>query len=125
MKKYVLFIGRWQPFHNGHAHIIDQVLAKRKSVLIAVRDTPTCYTDPFSLLDRIRMIRDHYRGQDVCVIPIPDIESVSVGRQVGYEVHRPFDDVGGSKIRQMMADGDEWREFVPEKIAEYIDALVA
>ena len=39
-EKYALFIGRWQPFHNGHKHIIQNALDEGKNVLIACRETP-------------------------------------------------------------------------------------
>ena len=38
--KYALFIGRWQPFHEGHQWLIDQKLKHGKRVCIAIRDVP-------------------------------------------------------------------------------------
>lgn len=38
-KKYALFIGRWQPFHNGHKHLIDSALLRGDDVCIAIRNT--------------------------------------------------------------------------------------
>ena len=31
-KKYALFIGRWQPFHNGHKYLIDEALDQHTAV---------------------------------------------------------------------------------------------
>jgi adenylylsulfate kinase len=38
-KKYALFIGRWQPFHNSHKFLIDKALSEGKNVCVAIRDT--------------------------------------------------------------------------------------
>ena len=38
--KFALFIGRWQPFHEGHQWLIDQKLKHGKRVCIAIRDVP-------------------------------------------------------------------------------------
>jgi len=31
-----LFVGRWQPFHEGHKALIETVLKKGKPVVIAI-----------------------------------------------------------------------------------------
>jgi cytidyltransferase-like protein len=36
--QYALFIGRWQPFHEGHQWLINQQFEKGKNVSIAIRD---------------------------------------------------------------------------------------
>ena len=37
MSKYSLFIGRWQPWHEGHLWLINQRLKEKKNVCIAIR----------------------------------------------------------------------------------------
>lgn len=55
-----VFIGRFQPFHNGHLSVIRQALAQAECVLVLVgsanraRDT----RNPFTYLERRDMIRD-------------------------------------------------------------------
>jgi adenylyl-sulfate kinase len=128
MSKYALFIGRWQPFHNGHQHIIQQALDAGKKVAIACRKTPITESDPYTVEERIEMISNVYRGKPVIVIPIPDIESVNIGRKVGYDVVRydAPDDIEGisaTQIRSMMDNGDDsWKTKVPREIAKYIGA---
>jgi len=125
-KPRALFIGRWQPFHNGHKHIIDEALKEGESVLIAVRDTELSESDPFTVEQRIRMIRGTYCDQDVEVMRIPDISSVRIGRKVGYDVVRydvPEDVAGisATQIRAKREAGDDtWRDFVPAAVAEYL-----
>ena len=87
-KKYSLFIGRWQPFHLGHDFIIRQALDEGKSVWIAIRDTPITEWDPYTAQERLEMISAHYAEEDVVVTIVPDIESVNIGRKVGYDVNR-------------------------------------
>lgn len=82
-----LFIGRWQPFHEGHKGLIDTVLNEGKSVVIAVRDTLISEKNPYTVFERIQMIRDIYgKNPNVKIIPIPDISEVIYGRDVGWSI---------------------------------------
>lgn len=84
-----LFIGRWQPFHEGHQKLIGKVLDEGGSVVIAVRDTPISESNPYTVEDRIKRIEDHYKENErVQVISIPDIKDVCYGRDVGWGVRR-------------------------------------
>jgi len=84
---YSLFIGRWAPFHDGHKKLIDTVLKEGKKVLIAVRDTKLSEDNPYTVEERIEMIRRVYGDDDrVKVIAIPDISEVCYGRDVGWSV---------------------------------------
>ncbi len=51
-----LFIGRWQPFHNGHKTLIETVLKKNKPVVIGIRDTEVSEKNPYSTSERWAMI---------------------------------------------------------------------
>lgn len=85
--KYSLFIGRWQPFHDGHKKLIDKVLAEGKNVLIACRDTEMDEQNPYTFADRFKMIRKAYPDINrVMIISIPDIEEVCYGRGVGWGI---------------------------------------
>lgn len=125
-KKYSAYLGRWQPFHNGHDFIIRKKLEEGKSVLIAVRDTPITEINPYTTEERVEMISEHYKDDDVKVIIIPDIESVNIGRKVGYEVNRydapeDIEGISATEIRNMMTKGDEgWKTKVPPRIADYL-----
>ncbi len=48
MKKYALFIGRWQTWHKGHEWLINQQLTKGKNVWVAIRDVETDEKNPKS-----------------------------------------------------------------------------
>ena len=45
--KYSMFIGRWQPWHNGHRWLIDQRLQEGKNVLICVREVSKDDKNPY------------------------------------------------------------------------------
>lgn len=119
-----MFVGRWQPFHNGHKWLINQKLSEGKAILIAVRDIPPDDKNPFTTEQTISMVRKVYEGQDVEVISIPDIESVNYGRGVGYEIneHVPPKDIGfisATAIRQHIENGSlEWRQNVDASIQD-------
>jgi adenylylsulfate kinase len=125
-KKYSLFIGRWQPFHNGHDYIVRQALSEGKSVWIAIRDTPITEWDPYTAQERLEMISAHYSEQDVVVTIVPDIESVNIGRKVGYDVNRydapeDIEGISATQIRELMLKGDStWKEKVPKLVADYL-----
>lgn len=126
-KPRALFIGRWQPFHNGHDYIIRKKLEEGIPVLIAVRDTPLDESNPFSVKERMDMIRAAYVGEDVQVISIPDIESVNIGRNVGYAVNEyqvPEDikGISATQIRKLLLDKNfpEMSKLVPEGVVKYL-----
>jgi adenylylsulfate kinase len=112
--KYNLFIGRWAPFHNGHKYIIDSFVNNGKPVCIAIRDTELDPKNPFSAKSRKKIIEKVYECNDnVKVTIIPDIETVAVGRDVGYsliEVPEEIKTISATKIRTGKKDD------LPEKI---------
>jgi len=120
--KRAMFIGRWQPFHNGHKWLIDRKLSTGCPVLIAVRDIPPDESNPFTTDQTIEILETVYKGEDVHVMTIPDIESVNYGRGVGYEVNEfvPPKDIGfvsATKVRESIAIGDEsWKNHVDQKV---------
>ncbi len=98
--KYSMFIGRWQPWHDGHRWLIDQRLNEGKNVLICVRevskDDKNPY-DPSHVKKNVeKELNDLIASNRVKVIIIPDIESVNYGRGVGYDIieHIPPENVG-------------------------------
>ncbi len=120
-KKYALFIGRWQPFHNGHKYLIDRVLSEEKNVCVAIRNTEISKQNPYSVEQCKEMIERVY-GSKVQIITIPDIESINIGRKVGYDINRidapeEIIQISGTKVR----NGEEIR--VPKEVAEYIKSL--
>ena len=113
--KYSLFIGRWQPWHQGHRWLIDQRLNEGKNVCIAIRDVKPNENQPWTAQQikdnlKIRFFNEITDGK-IKITIIPDIESVNYGRGVGYDIieHNPPTDIkeiSATKIReQMRKDG--------------------
>ena len=108
-KQYSLFIGRYQPFHNGHEALIRSVLDERKNVCIALRDTVQCLSDPYSFQQRKQMIQEVFssemRDGRVVIIKIPDVAEVCYGRRVGWDIREirlpdDIEDVSATQIRE-------------------------
>jgi len=109
--KYAMFIGRWQPWHDGHRWLIDQALNEGKHVLLCIRDVPTSESNPWTadqiLLNLAEALKDLIEEGRVQIMKIPDIESINIGRGVGYDVieHVPpqeIHDISATKIREQM-----------------------
>ena len=109
--KYSMFIGRWQPWHEGHRWLIDQRLNENKNVLICIRDMDTDKNNPYTpkevKINVEQELKDLVNSKRVKVIIIPDIESVNYGRGVGYGIleHVPPKQVGeisATKIREKL-----------------------
>ena len=120
-KRFALFIGRWQPFHNGHKFLIDKAISEGENICIAIRATEISEKNPYTVEQRSEMIRRIY-GSRVEIIVIPDIKSINIGRKVGYDVNRidPPEQIGkisGTNVRAGKDDN------VPPEVAEYIKTL--
>tara|TARA_X000000368_G_scaffold202175_1_gene159589 strand:- start:68 stop:397 length:330 start_codon:yes stop_codon:yes gene_type:complete len=85
-----MFIGRWQPWHDGHRWLIDQRLNQNKNVLICIREVSKDDSNPYDPLEVKenieRELNDLILSKRVKIIIIPDIESVNYGRGVGYDI---------------------------------------
>lgn len=113
--KYSMYIGRWQPWHEGHRWLIDQRLNEGKNVLICIRDIEPDEKNPWTsdevMLNLAEELKDLLNEGRIKIIKIPDIESINIGRGVGYDVieHCPPDqikEISATKIRnQMKKDG--------------------
>jgi nicotinamide mononucleotide adenylyltransferase len=98
-EKYSMFIGRWQPWHAGHRWLIDQRLNEGKKVLLAIRDVEPDERNPWSpyqvAMNLEEELSELIEEDKVRIIIIPDIESVNIGRGVGYDIieHVPPEEV--------------------------------
>jgi nicotinamide mononucleotide adenylyltransferase len=110
-KQYSMFIGRWQPWHDGHKWLIDQRLNEGKNVLICIRNIEPNEENPFTAQEVENNIKKElWRlvGEErVKVMVIPDIESVNFGRGVGYDIieHIPpqeVSEISATKIREQL-----------------------
>lgn len=109
-KPTALFVGRYQPFHDGHRKLIAEGIDRVGQCCIAVRDTHgSDEKNPFSFHDvkrRIDASMHAFSGRYV-VVPVPNITHVFYGRDVGYSVEQIILDekteaVAASHIRREM-----------------------
>lgn len=109
--EWAMFIGRWQPWHPGHRWLIDQALEEGKKVLLCIRDVPVSEKNPWTaqeiLMNLSNELKDLLETGKLSIIKIPDIESINIGRGVGYDVieHIPpqeIHDISATKIREQM-----------------------
>lgn len=152
-----LFIGRFQPFHNGHLKTVEKILeACEKAVIVigSAQDENTS-RNPFSAKQRAEMIEAALEDAKISrnryvIVPIKDCQShdewmesieracphfevvftgnalvkslfLSKGCKVqGLEI---FEGISSTKIRQNIKENIEWKHFVPEKIAQFIEGI--
>lgn len=109
--EWAMFIGRWQPWHSGHRWLIDQALNEGKKVLLCVRDVPVDDKNPWTahqiLLNLAKELQDLIEEGKLSIMKIPNIESINIGRGVGYDVieHIPpqeIHDISATQIREQM-----------------------
>jgi len=114
--QYELFIGRWQPLHDGHKALFQQVLDRGDKLCIAIREGEVNEKNPFTALEVMANISEYYKNNillgQVKVITIPDISSVNFGRGVGYDIieYIPPAEVAGisaTKVREEMRKNAE------------------
>jgi hypothetical protein len=118
MKKYALFIGRWQIWHKGYEWLIEQQLKKGKNCWIAIRDVQIDETNLKSAQEVLKELQNEpfftNNWDKIMISIVPDIESINYGTSVGYDViyHKPpkeIEQIDGNSIRKKYIDsnGDE------------------
>jgi len=118
MKKYALFIGRWQNWHKGHEWLIEQQLNKGNNCWIAIRDVQIDKTNLKSAQEVLKELQNEpfftNNWDKIMISIVPDIESINYGTSVGYDViyHKPpkeIEQIDGNSIRKKYIDsnGDE------------------
>jgi cytidyltransferase-like protein len=109
--QWSLFIGRWQPLHEGHQQLFRQVINEGGRVCVAIRDVEVDEKNPFTsnqiMLNISEQMKEEMESRKLKVIVIPDICSIEFGRGVGYDIieHIPpqeVADISATKIRQQM-----------------------
>ena len=103
-------LGRWQPFHDGHYALFQEIVKITGQVCIQVRDVKGVDDNPFDFeMIKARIIKrlePKYKNRFKVVL-VPNITNICYGRDVGYnieEVNLPenLKNVSASKIRLQM-----------------------
>lgn len=86
-----LFLGRYQPFHDGHRALVLEGIRRVGQACIAVRDTHGMDAkNPYlfeEVRSRIEASMADQRGRFI-VMPLPNVTNVYYGRDVGYSIER-------------------------------------
>ncbi|CAG1022621.1 bifunctional NMN adenylyltransferase/nudix hydrolase [Methylococcales bacterium] len=79
MKQYqfAVFIGRFQPYHNGHHHIISQGLLHAEQIIVLCGSShlPASHRNPWTYQERKTMILNSFSTEDakrITVLPLMD-----------------------------------------------------
>ena len=114
-------LGRWQPFHDGHYALFEEIIKKTGQVCIQVRDVKGVSggseqdDNPFDwdlvCLNIEQDLADHgfIRGKDYEIMLVPNIVNITYGRGVGYVFEEEvFDNsihaISATKIRKKLRD---------------------
>ena len=73
---YLVFIGRFEPFHNGHAAVARYALSRARKVIFLVgsADTPRTIRNPWTVAERAVMIQSALgdAGDRLIIRPLRD-----------------------------------------------------
>lgn len=75
---FLVFIGRFQPFHKGHQQVVNHALNASEQVIVLCGSAfrPRCLRNPWSFSERESMIRSVYRPTDnqrMHIMPLLDV----------------------------------------------------
>ena len=109
-KKTAIFIGRFQPFHDGHKKIFQTALKRNNQVCILVMDSyKVNKKNPFKfnhVKKNIKIALKNYKNQYI-IRKIPVVSEVVYGRKVGYKIRKiklakEIENISATKIRKKM-----------------------
>jgi len=103
-------LGRFQPFHEGHYALFEEIIKKTGQVCIQVRDVQGVNDNPFNFETVKKNIEEKlnpkYKNR-FKVILVPNITNISYGRGVGYKIEEvvlpeKIQQISATKIRDKM-----------------------
>ena len=105
-------LGRWQPWHEGHQKLFEEILKKTGQVNIMVRDVKGVDDNPFDFETVKKNIEQRlnpkYEGRFKIML-VPNITNICYGRGVGYKIEEivmpeEIQKISATKIRAKMRD---------------------
>jgi len=103
-------LGRWQPFHDGHYALFQEIIKKKGQVCIQIRDVQGVDDNPFDFETVKKNIENklsiEFEGR-FKIILVPNITNISYGRDVGYKIEEvvlpeEVQKISATKIRAKM-----------------------
>ena len=105
-------LGRWQPFHDGHYALFEEIIKKTGQVCIQVRDVQGVDDNPFDFEAIKKKISERlepkYQNRFKVVL-VPNITNICYGRGVGYKIEEivlseEIQKISATKIRAKMRE---------------------
>ena len=109
-KSTAQMLGRWQPFHNGHYALFEEIIKKTGQVCIQVRDVQGVGDNPFDFetvkSNITQRLEPNFKNR-FKVILVPNISNICYGRGVGYKIEEivlseKIQKISATKIRKEM-----------------------
>lgn len=136
------FIGRFQPFHNGHHNATQTALDTYDELIVGIGSAATHHTpdNPLTFQERKRIVTNCFPGRQIepfedkdsneewadTVAERVDFDVVISGNPLvrellgdrGYRVEDPDylkpDRYSGTRIRERIRNGEDWRHCIPD-----------
>ena len=108
-------LGRWQPFHDGHYTLFEEIVKKTGQVCIQIRDVQGVDDNPFDFETVKQKIEERlnpkYEGR-FRIMLVPNVTNICYGRGVGYKIEEIVLDeetqkISATKIRAKMREEGE------------------
>ena len=105
-------LGRFQPFHEGHCALFEEIIKKTGQVCIQVRDVEGVDDNPFNFetvkKDIEEKLNPKYKNR-FKVMLVPNITNINYGRGVGYKIEEivlpeEIQKISATKIRTKMRE---------------------
>jgi len=105
-------LGRWQPFHDGHYALFEEIIKKTGQVCIQIRDVQGVDDNPFDFETVKKNIEEKLNPKfknRFKIILVPNITNISYGRGVGYKIEEvvlpeKIQEISATKIRAKMRE---------------------
>ena len=103
-------LGRWQPFHDGHYALFEEIIKKTGQVCIQVRDVQGVDDNPFDFEEVnsniTKKLETKFKNRFKIVL-VPNITNICYGRGVGYKIEEvvlpeKIQKISATKIREEM-----------------------
>jgi len=111
-KSTVQMLGRWQPFHDGHYALFEEIIKKTGQVCIQIRDVQGVDDNPFDFETVKKNIEEKlnpkYKNRFKIML-VPNITNINYGRGVGYKIEEvvlpeKIQRISATKIRKNMRE---------------------
>ena len=105
-------LGRWQPFHDGHYALFQEIIKKTGQVCIQIRDVQGVDDNPFDFETVKNNIEEKLNPKFAGrfkVMMVPNITNICYGRGVGYKIEEvvlpeEIQKISATKIRAKMRE---------------------